>query len=384
MFIAPGKSIHSNNCASAMCDRGHMVHFVTQESFTENQYSFVNNVDNRFIIHRLPFSGKMGYALNVFALKRITKEINPDIIHVHQAAGYGFLGTFSDKKIAIVSVYGWEVYDLIKSKFWKHIINYIIHWYRHIGSTSYCMRKQILKVFPNIQTPIVVTPFGIDLKKFKNQHIKKDEIIIGTVKKMDRKYGIEYLVRAFAKTVKDIQKIQPELAEKLFLELVGPGNQIDKLKELAQELGIIDKVQFIGRVPHSEVPNWLNRFDIYSAPSIFDSESFGVAVIEASSCGCPVVVSNVGGLSEVVENGVTGYIVPPKDSDALAGRLKELVLNPELRIKMGEAGINLVKKRYDWTYCVDLIEQIYQSIKNGSYQIKYQEDKYHENMHVFH
>ena len=376
MFIAPGRSIHSNNWASAMCDRGHTVHFVTQESFTENQYSFIETVDKRLIVHRLPFSGKKGFLLNAWAVRKLTREINPDIIHVQQAAGYGLLGTFSDKRKAFVSVYGWEVYDLANSKWWKPVVAYILRWYRHIGSTSECMRKQIHSAFPDVKAPVAVTPFGIDVKKFAYQHCEKDEIVIGTVKKMDQKYGIEYLIRAFAKTYNAIQKEAPEVAEKLFLELVGPGKQLEELRRLAQDTGIADRIRFVGKVPHADVPKWLNRFDIYVAPSILDSESFGVAVIEASACRRPVIVSNVGGLPEVVEDGVTGYVVPPKDAEALSVKMISLLKEPDTRARMGLAGEKLVKEKYEWTYCVDLMETIYHSIAAGSFQSRFAEEKH--------
>lgn len=368
MFIAPGRSIHSNNWAAAMCDRGHTVHFVTQESFTENQCSFVEKVDKRFIIHTLPFKGDKGFLLNAPAVKRLTKKINPDVIHVQQAAGYGLLGTYSDRSKTFVSVYGWEVYDLVKSKIWKPVIRYVLNWHKHIGSTSYCMRTQIYKEFPKIKIPVVVTPFGVDMKKFKHQPCEKDDIIVGTVKKMDRKYGIEYLIKAFNKSYGEIRNSSPDIAERLYLELVGPGNQTEELKELAAKLGISDRVRFIGKVPHIDVPKWLNRFDVYAAPSILDSESFGVAVIEASSCRKPVIVSDVGGLPEVVEDGKTGFIVPSGNVDKLSEKITQLIMDEKLRENMGIAGEKRVKELYDWEYCVDLMEKVYSSIVDGTYE----------------
>lgn len=373
MFIAPGKSIHSNNWASAMCDRGHKVHFVTQESFTKTQYSFVEKVDSRFTIHQLPFHGKKGFILNALTVKKLTMQIKPDVIHVQQAAGYGLLGTYSNRKKAFVSVYGWEVYDLVNSKLWKYFVGHVLRWHRHIGSTSECMRKQIYKEFPQLEVPIAVTPFGINMKKFYYQPCEKDEIIVGTVKKMDKKYGIEYLIQAFAMAYKKILQSSPDIAENLYLELVGPGNQVEELIELAHNIGIIKRVRFIGKVPHVDVPKWLNRFDIYVAPSILDSESFGVAVIEASACRRPVIVSNVGGLPEVVEDGSTGYIVPAKNSDAIAEKILTLLNDPALRKKMGIAGEKLVKERYDWEHCVDLMEKIYESITNKTYKSTFAE-----------
>lgn len=364
MFIAPGRSIHSNNWASAMCDLGHEIHFVTQESFINNKYSFNNNVDSRFIIHQLPFKGKKGFILNGPFVKILTKKIKPDIIHVHQAFGYGFLGTFSNKKRAFLSVYGWEVYDLVKKRIPKMLVGYILNWYKYIGSTSECMKQQILKEFPDIKKNIYVTPFGIDTKKFDKIDKYKDskKIVIGTVKKMDKKYGIEYLIKAFAKTLEHYSVTDKKNCDKLVLKLVGPGNQIDELKTLAKSLNIENNVIFFGKVNHKEVPNVLNSFDIYSAPSILDSESFGVAVLEASSCSLPVIVSNVGGLPEVVDNEKTGFVVKSKNYEELSERLIQLINDKKLRKQMGENGRKLVLDKYDWKKCVSLMESIYKEI----------------------
>ena len=105
------------------------------------------------------------------------------------------------------------------------------------------------------------------------------------------------------------------------------------------------------------MPAWLNRLDIYAAPSRLDSESFGVAVIEASACALPVVVSDVGGLPEVVRDGETGLIVPRDDVPALQAALKRLVLDAALRERLGQGGRAHVEREYEWGHCVDLMER---------------------------
>ncbi len=362
MFIAPGRSILSNNWASAMCNRGHEVHFVTQESFTDSKYSFLDQADPRFIIHQLPFHGKAGFFLNSIPVRRLTKLIQPDIIHVQQAAGYGLLGTFTDKNRAIVSVYGWEVYDLVNHWLWRKVISHNLHWYRYIGSTSHCMKEQIQQEFPDLKAPIYVTPFGINTSLFQDHHQSHKEIVIGTVKKMDKKYGIDYLIRSFAKAYRELSEGNCESAEHLKLMLVGPGEQTEDLKALAEQLGIADRTEFVGRVMHDQVPEMLNRFDIYMALSVLDSESFGVAILEAGACGCPVIVSDAGGLPEVVKNDVTGYVVPKCDVDAASARIIELVQSPETRNRMGKNGIKHVEQLYSEEICVDKMEQIYRKI----------------------
>jgi glycosyltransferase involved in cell wall biosynthesis len=91
------------------------------------------------------------------------------------------------------------------------------------------------------------------------------------------------------------------------------------------------------------------------------SDSFGVAAVEASSCGNPVVASNVGGLPEVVEHGVTGFIVPPRDPHKTADAIEKLVLDGSLRACMGSAGRQRVKKLFNWDDNVSQMMEIYDS-----------------------
>jgi glycosyltransferase involved in cell wall biosynthesis len=131
-------------------------------------------------------------------------------------------------------------------------------------------------------------------------------------------------------------------------------------RELIHRLGIADRVTVSGSVPHAEVPATLRRFDVYAMPSL--SESFGVAALEASSCGVPVVASSVGGTPEVIRHGETGFLVPPCDPTALADALAELLREPERRHAMGRAGRAFVKGHYEWATCVDRMEALYEQV----------------------
>lgn len=117
---------------------------------------------------------------------------------------------------------------------------------------------------------------------------------------------------------------------------------------MAQSLGLGDKMTFYGRIPHPEVPDALRTLDIFCAPSTRDSESFGVAAVEAMACGIPCVTSDADGFTEVMEDGVTGFIVPKNDVGALADKIKLLVTDRRLRARMGAAGRIRVERNYDW------------------------------------
>ena len=194
---------------------------------------------------------------------------------------------------------------------------------------------------------IDVVPFGVDTERFSPLPKADGPLVIGTVKTLAPKYGIDTLIQAFGLIAHESGLEQSRL------RLVGDGPQRKPLEALARSLRITDRVDFIGNVPHDRVPAELLKLDVYAALSRRDSESFGVAVIEASACGLPVVVSRVGGLPEVVDEGRSGLVVPKEDPKAAADALLSLARDASLRKSMGEAGRALVLARYAWSDCVD-------------------------------
>lgn len=183
-------------------------------------------------------------------------------------------------------------------------------------------------------------------------------MVIGTVKTLAPKYGVDLLIRAFAGMAEE----HPEAR----LSIVGGGPQEAELRRLAKDLGIGERVDFRGAVAHAQVPEELRRLDVYAAFSRADSESFGVAVIEASACGLPVVVSRVGGLPEVVEEERTGIIVPRDDAQAAGRALKRLADSTALRHAMGHAGRVRVEQLYGWPYCVDRMLKVLSEARSAT------------------
>ena len=200
------------------------------------------------------------------------------------------------------------------------------------------------------------------MKQFKPARVESlyddEDIVIGTIKTLEEKYGIFYLVKAF-KIINDKYPMKP-----LKLLIVGGGSLSEELKNLVENLGIKDKVIFTGKVPFLSTPRYQNMLSISVCVSINDGESFGVSVLEASSCAKPVIVSDVGGLPEVVENGKTGIVVPPKDELATAFAIERLILNEQLQVDMGRNGRKRVEKLYNWHENVLTMINIYTSVRN--------------------
>lgn len=231
-----------------------------------------------------------------------------------------------------------------------------------ITSSSKTM-AQYSQRFTNKQ--ILVTPGGIMLDKFKPMKrdtsvYKEDDIVIGTIKMMEKKYGSEDILDAFSM----LKKKHPDVPLKLLM--VGRGSMIDYLKEKAEKYNISDSVRFTGIIPFDQIPKYHNMLDIYLAPSTNDSESFGVGILEASACGKPVIVSNIGGLPEVIKDHETGFMIPPNSPEVLAEKIQELVLNEELRNEFGKNGRKFVEEEYDYDKILDNIISIYDSALRNS------------------
>jgi glycosyltransferase involved in cell wall biosynthesis len=231
----------------------------------------------------------------------------------------------------------------------------------HVCSTSKVMADQTRSICDELES-ITVTPFGVDLDTFRLRRSnggQREVLTIGTVKTLAEKYGIDVLIDAAA-AVRDVMEAEEELrADQLRVLIVGGGPQREELEQQVQKLNLEDVTTFTGEVPHDEVPGYLSTLDVYVAPSRKDSESFGVAVLEASACECPVVVSNAGGLPEVVKDGKTGIIVPREDVAATAEAILSLVRRPQARRKMGKAGRAWVNDQFSWDACVSRMESVY-------------------------
>jgi len=287
-------------------------------------------------------------------IKKLISKYAPDIVHAHYATSYGIMGALSGFHPFIISVWGNDVYVFPRNSFLhKKILQFNLNRANIILSTSHVMAKETSKYTGR---PIVVTPFGVDLNIFSRGKKAKenDEIVIGIVKSLEDKYGIKHLLEAF--------KLLQNKNTNLKLLIVGGGTKEAELRDLTKNLGIENHTKFQGKVEHDDVAKYHNQMDIEVYPSIIDGESFGVSVVEASACENPVVVTDVGGLSEVVEDGRTGLIVPRKNPHMLANAIEKLLLNKKLREKMGKAGRDRVKKFYNIENNLDQMIEVYQKI----------------------
>ncbi len=348
MLADPG-SAHTIKWVKHLCANGVEIYLFGLREFNIENYSGIENfyissinIDKDIFEKSDGSLSKIKYIKALPSIKKLIKEFKPDIIHAHYATSYGLLGALSGFHPLIISVYGSDVNEFpYKSVIHKMIFKFILQRAEKILATSNTLARDVKKYTGK---DIEVTPFGIDMNIFrpdnnKEKFFNKDDLVIGTVKALEDIYGIEYLITAF----KLLNEKYGNLPLKLLI--VGGGTKEDKLKKLVGGLDLSNVTKFTGAVEYSEINSYHNMMDIEVYLSL--NESFGVSVLEASACGKPVVVSNVGGLPEVVENNITGFVVEKENIEQAVSAIEKLILDKNLRINLGKNGRNKVEKDFN-------------------------------------
>ncbi len=218
-------------------------------------------------------------------------------------------------------------------------------------------RKEILRHYGAL-APIDVIPGGVDLELFKPQPrsvaraslgFRQDEGILLFVGRIQRLKGLDVLLRAAAylKVDEIVPRVvivggQPETSQEM--------RELTRLQQLASKLGIAERVTFSGAVPHERLPLYYAAADVTVMPS--SHESFGLVAAESLACATPVVATRVGGLTAIVRDGETGFLVPWRDPALFADRLRVLLTDRELRDGMAARARGSVE-RYSWQRIAD-------------------------------
>lgn len=303
------------------------------------------------------FFTKVCYLKYIPALKRAIRFFKPDLLHAHYASSYGLVGALSGFHPFVLSVWGSDVYDFPNgSALQKKLLIYNLKKADRIMSTSRIMKEETAKYTGK---PVVVTPFGVNTSVFSPAEIsnkKKDVIYIGTIKPIEEKYGIIHIIEA-AKILVNRHK------NKHFkFMLIGPGHNLEHYQQLIDTAGLKINFEITGRVPFEKISEYHNLLDIFLNVSVDDSESFGVAAVEAMACEKPVIVTDVGGLKEVVGNGEFGLVIPRKDSGALAAAIEQVIGDPGRFTAFGKKARQHVIANYDWENNLDLMVREYQQL----------------------
>ncbi len=228
------------------------------------------------------------------------------------------------------------------------------------------MSNFVLKIIieagcPNKQT--VLIPNEIKLKKFKYKKYKlkpKEFINIVSVGRLVEVKGHEYAIKAVANVMKKYPNI--------IYQIVGNGPLYESLNKLIIRLGVEKKIELLGWLKHDELYSIYENKNILVHPSITSEsgaqETQGMVLMEAQACGIIVVATNYGAIPEGVLDGVSGFLVPERDVDALAEKLEYLIEHSDIWPDMSKAGRAFIEEKYNSEKLIKKLEDVYYNINN--------------------
>jgi phosphatidylinositol alpha-1,6-mannosyltransferase len=252
-----------------------------------------------------------------------------------------------------VHTYGGEIENLLRAgqNEWLHIP--VLQNANALITVSQFTARRLNDLLP-APPPIHLVRCGVNIDEFvpnidtqslrRQLGLQSDEKIMLQVGRMDLHKGHERALRIFPDLLKKIPELKYIIA--------GSGPQEGRLKMLAKELGVEERVIFCGRVPQKELPRYYNLADVCVAPSetipsVGQTEGFGLVLLEAAACGKPSVAGAAGGMPEAIVDGETGFLIQSGDDQALRDAIAKLLEDPALARKMGAAGRQWAQQ---WTW----------------------------------
>ena len=313
----------------------------TKENFITEELSF-----GRFF--------NIGYLIKLI---RIIKKNNINIVHAHSYNVY-FLGALAAKlagSIFILTRYMDFILNRINGVLLNKLTNKAIAISKVVHSSLIASGFDLSKV-TTIYGSINLEEFALKTSLENKQSAKFiKNYTVGTLVYLCKRKGIEFLIAAAKDLVKDYPNIK-------FL-IGGEGPEKEKLKLYADKLNLLDNITFTGF--KENIKDFFSAIDIFVLPSL--REALGVVILEAMALEKPIVATKVGGIPEIITDGVTGFLVPPKDFKALAEKISYLLKNPELAKTMGKTGRKYIQERFNDKEAILEHENLYKEISNNNY-----------------
>ena len=354
VYLADAPYIHTKRWVEHFARGGWEVHVV---SFRPAQ------IDGAVVHYIGGFEslGRARYLLHARRVRRLVRDLQPDLLHAMHLTSYGFLAGLCGVRPTITSVWGTDVLEAPRwSPFHYAVTRHALAHADHLTATGLRLANATLRYAPRAK-PVTVVPYGVDLARFQpvQNGARQSDVVVGAGARLSQEKGLDVLLRAVARLI--------TAGRPLRVVLAGDGPERARLVRLAGELGIAERVLFLGEVPHEEVPAVLAGLDIFAMPSL--AEGFGVAALEAQAMELPVVASNVHGIPDVVDDGRTGLLTPPGDVALLADAIDRLAGDAGLRAEMGRAGRTFVQERYRWEENAAQMERLYEHVLRSFTQL---------------
>ncbi len=356
-----GSGIVATELAKALADRGHQVHLVsTDPPFRLGEYQ-AGLVFHQVNTPSYPLFREPQYVLSLAnKVVQVAREVDLEVIHAHYAIPHATAALLSRQVLeasghavprVVTTLHGTDITLVGSDPSFSEIVAYSIETSDGVTAVSQSLREATRREL-GVRRSIEVIPNCLDCgvyyrrsvpslrKRFAPDDATKLVIHVSNFRPVKR---IDAVMDAFAR----ISRAVPAR-----LLLVGDGPELGTAYRLGRELDIAPLVETLGA--QEDVIPLLSVADVFLLPSA--QESFGLAALEAMACGVPVVASNVGGLPEVITNGVTGFLHELADHAGMAADAIALLRDPDLHRRVADAAIARVREEF----CVDRVVPMYE------------------------
>lgn len=357
-----GSGVVATELGMALSRRGHEIHFITYkqpvrlEHLTGNIHFHEVNVPEYPLFHFQPYELALSSKLvNMVKLYKI------DVLHVHYAIPHAYAGYMAKKMLEeegiyipmVTTLHGTDITLVGNHPFYKPAVTFSINNSDIVTSVSESLKEDTLQSF-KILKEIEVVPNFIDSSKFGRKFIDCDRSLMAAEdEKIITHISNFRPVKRITDVIKIFDVIQKKVKSKLIM--VGEGPEREKAEDLVLELGIYNKVIFVGE--SHEIDKILCFSDLFLLPS--EKESFGLAALEAMVNGVPVISTNGGGLPEVNIDGVSGYLSKVGNINEM-GEKAISILEDERKLLEFKIGAREQAKNFDIQKIVPVYENLYQ------------------------
>lgn len=357
-----GSGVVATELGTELAQRGHEIHFITYKQPVKLEL-LANHIHFHEVhVPEYPLFKYQPYELALSSkLVDVVKQFGIEVLHVHYAIPHAYAGYMAKKMLAeegiylpmVTTLHGTDITLVGNHPFYKPAVTFSINKSDVVTSVSQSLKDDTLRLF-DIKVPIEVVPNFINLEKQDKSKFtdcqreimaENDEFIITHVSNFRKVKRIEDVVKVFY----NIQKSVPAK-----LMMVGEGPEKEPAEELCQQLGIEDKVIFFGN--SDEVNKILCFTDLFLLPS--EKESFGLAALEAMACGVPVISTNTGGLPEVNQHGVSGFLSTVGNVDEMTQNALKILKDKKIHQNF-KTGAKESAAQFDIHKIVPLYENLY-------------------------
>ena len=289
----------------------------------------------------------------------LLRRETPDIVHLQFPYPVGEVSQWLLRRgqATVISYQSDVVRQAAILKFYNPILKRVLRRADRIlaSSPNYIQSSPWLRPLARKCT---VVPLGVDVKRFASPQPARVQAIrqrypgplLLFVGRLRYYKGLEYLIRA-------MRRVEATLL------IVGTGPEAARLGAMSYDLGLADRVHFLGDVGDDRLPAYYQAADIFVLPSSHRSEAFGIVLLEAMAAGTPLISTELGtGTSWVNQDGVTGLVAPPRDADALARAINKLLADDAMREEMGARAQERAWAEFDLPVLVDRVMTIYEQI----------------------